>query len=409
MDTKKQRNRREFIGKTTGWGVGLAAAPYFIAPSVFGANDRIVMGIIGPGGRGRGMMKIFLRLGAEFAAVCDAYKPNAERGLDIAGEYAKSYDDYRDLLNRSDIDAVLIATPEHQHGVQLIDAVEAGKDAYCEKPMSNSIEEGVKMIKAVNDTDRVVQIGMQRRSSKTVLKAKQVIGDGMLGTINLVRAQWHWNASRPLNNSPIPGELDWKAFCYPKRTRPFEPKLFRYWRYFWDFSGGNLTDQGTHLMDVVQWFMDRGESKIATRTPKAAECFGDVYKMIGAETPDVFSAVFEYEEYMATWTLTYTNSYQNGWSILFQGDEGTMVLDGNGFKVYEEPWKSDEPPIVDFHGSVPTDPHVQNFLDCVKSRETPNAPVEVGHTAVCGPHLANAAFHKKRRAYLNEDADRVRT
>ncbi|MEW6235271.1 MAG: Gfo/Idh/MocA family oxidoreductase [Candidatus Omnitrophota bacterium] len=396
-------NRRHFLGKSAGIGAGVFAAPQIFSPKVLGANDKILMGIIGAGGRGRGVMRSLMGQGAEFIAVNDVFKPNLERGLEAAGAQAKPYDNYRMLLENKDIDAVLIGSPEHQHGVQLIDSVQAGKDAYCEKPMSNSIEEGNKMVKAVRAAKQIVQIGMQRRSSPAVHEAKKIIDDGKLGKIHLARAQWYWqHDNKPLNNSPLDGELDWKQFCYPKKEVKFEPMKYRYWRYFWVFSGGNVTDQGTHLMDVIQWFTNSG-------TPKEAECFGKVYETIGSETPDVFSAVYDYGDLIATWTLDYANRYQNGWTIFFQGDKGTMILDEDGYRYFEEPWEPGKAPALEYKGGIPTEPHTQNFLDCVKSRQEPNAPVEVGHKAVCGPHLSNVAWHKKRRAYLSEDATKVWT
>ncbi len=402
MSHKAEVNRRSFLSRSAGLGAGLAAAPHFVSQRVFGANERLIMGVIGPGGRGRGLMKTFMNQGAEFAAVCDAFEANEIEALKIAGENAKAYLDYRQLLEHRGIDAVLIATPEHSHGVNLIDSVNAGKDAYCEKPMSHSIAEGVKMIKAVRAADRIVQIGMQRRSTESVHKAKQIIDDGILGNIGIVRAQWHWNIASPLNNDPLSHKLDWERFCHPARVSEFEPMKYRYWRYFWDFSGGNLTDQGTHLMDVIQWFMNAG-------TPREAECFGGVYEMHGAETPDVFSAIFDYGAFMATWTLVYTNRYQNGWTITFQGKNGTLILDDSGYQVFEEPWQPDSKPAIAFKGGLSSEDHIANFIDCVKTRKEPNAPVEIGHTAVCGPHLANVAYHKKRRAYLSKDATRVWT
>lgn len=398
MQTKSDLNRRSFLGGTASLGAGLLAAQNILPRSVSGANEKILMGIIGAGGRGQGVMATLMRQGAPFIAVCDPYRPNEQSALERAGEKAKAYSDYRSLLENKDIDAVLIGTPEHQHGVQLIDAVQAGKDAYCEKPMSHSIEEGVKMVKAVRETDRIVQIGMQRRSSEAVHAAKKIVDEGQLGKVHLVRAQWFWqHHNQPLDNSPLAGELNWKQFCYPMEEIPFEPMKYRYWRYFWIFSGGNVTDQGTHLMDVIQWFMNSG-------TPKEAECFGKVFETIGSETPDVFSAVYDYGDFIATWTLAYTNRYQNGWTIFFQGDKGTLILDEAGYRLFKEPWEPDSKPALEFQGGIPTEPHTQNFLDCVKSRKQPNAPVEVGHTAVCGPHLSNAAWHKQRRAKLNKEA-----
>src|SRR5450755_4383507 len=203
---------------------------------------------------------------------------------------------------------------------------------------------------------------------------------------------WNWNVSQPLNNSPLPGKLDWKRFLGKAKDRDLEPMRFRSWRYFWDYSGGNMTDQGTHLMDVVQWFTGAGLAS-------SAVCQGQVAKMIGSETPDVFCASFEYPKLMATWTLNYCNSYENGWSIEFQGDKGTMIVDQEGVRVWTEPWKHQEPSHK-MEALLPVEPHIQNFLDCVRSRQEPNAPVEVGASAVSAPHLANLAFHQKRQVKM---------
>lgn len=394
-------NRRSFIERSTKT-LSIAAVPYITTRNVIGANEKIVMGIIGAGGRGRGVMNDLRRQDAEFNAVCEVYPPKRQQTLDQLGNDAKPYDDYRELLEQKDIDAVLIATPEHQHCVQLIHAVQAGKDAYCEKPMSNSIEEGFKTVQAVRETKQVVQIGMQRRSSEAVRNAKQVIDDGKIGKVYMVKAWWNWTAAHRLNNSPLDAELDWQKFCYPKTNVKFEPMKYRYWRYFWPFSGGNCTDQGTHLMDVVQWFMNSGP-------PKSADCHGGVYEMFGSETPDVFTSIYDYGDFLASWTLNYNNKYQNGWSIQFQGTTGTMMVDGHGARVYGNEWRPDVEPDMTIGGGIPTSPHTQNFLDCVRSREEPNAPVEVGHSAVCGPHLANVAWHNKNRAFLNSDASRATT
>jgi predicted dehydrogenase len=216
----------------------------------------------------------------------------------------------------------------------------------------------------------------------------------------MVKPMWNWNIARELNNTPLPGKLDWKRFLGPARDRELQPMRFRSWRLFWDYSGGNMTDQGTHLMDVVQWFTNSG-------TPRSAICYGQVAKMIGSEAPDVFCAVFEYSNFMATWTLNYANAYENGWSIQFQGDEGTMIINDAGFRVWKEPWPKNQEPVHTLDAPVPIESHVQNFLDSVKSRQEPNAPVEVGASAVAAPHLANVAFHKNRRVHLSPDGATV--
>jgi predicted dehydrogenase len=269
---------------------------------------------------------------------------------------------------------------------------------YLEKPMSHSLEESKKMVDAVRKAKQIVQIGMQRRSAPMVRKAKEMVDSGILGKIAMVKPLWNWNVARPLNDTPLPGKLDWDRFLGPAKKRELQPMRFRSWRLFWDYSGGNMTDQGTHLMDVVQWFTNSG-------APRSAISYGQIAKSEGSEVPDVFCAVFEYPKMMATWTLNYTNSYDNGWSIQFQGDEGTMIIDEAGVRVWKEPWRdvANREPVHKVEAPVPVEAHIQNFLDCVKSRQQPNAPVEVGASAVAAPHLANLAFHKNRRVHLKED------
>jgi predicted dehydrogenase len=374
-----------------------AAAPLFVPRSAWGANGRLAYGLIGAGGRGRYLSDTFQKLGAECVAIAEVYEPNLKTASEKAPN-AKTYIDYNELLAQQGVDAVVIATPDHQHAPNLLAALAAKKDVYLEKPMSHSLEESRKMIDAVRKTKQIVQIGMQRRSAPMVRKAKEMIDSGILGRIALVKPMWNWNVARPLNDTPLPGKLDWNRFLGGAKKRELQPMRFRSWRYFWDYSGGNMTDQGTHLMDVVQWFTNSG-------TPKSAVCYGQNAKTEGSEVPDVFCAVFEYPKFMATWTLNYTNSFDNGWSIQFQGDAGTMILDEAGVRVWKEPWRetANRTPVQQIEAPVPVEAHIQNFLDCVKSRQQPNAPVEVGASAVAAPHLANLAFHKNRRVYLKDD------
>jgi predicted dehydrogenase len=309
---------------------------------------------------------------------------------------AKTYVDYLDLLAQPGVDAVVVASPDHQHAPMLFAALDAKKDVYLEKPMSHSLEESRRMIEAVRKSSQIVQVGMQRRSAPSVIKAKEILDSGILGKITLVKPMWNWNISKALDNTPLPGKLDWKRFLGPAKERDLEPMRFRSWRYFWDYSGGNMTDQGTHLMDVVQWFTNAGLAK-------SAVSFGQRAKNTGSEVPDVFCAVFEYQNLMATWTLNYCNSYENDWSIQFQGDAGTMIINNAGFRIWKEPVPRYPEPIQTMAAPIPIETHIQNFLDCVKSRQQPNATVEVGASAVSAPHLANVAFHQGRQAHLAAD------
>ena len=382
-----QPDRRSFLASA------LSAAPLFVPRSVWGANDRVSYGLIGAGGRGRYLNQYFQKLGAECAAIADVYQPNLETALKTAPD-AKRYVDYHDLLAQPGLDAVVIATPDHHHCPMLLAALDAKKDVYLEKPMSHSLEESRRMIQAVRKSTQIVQVGMQRRSAPSVIQAKAIVDSGILGKITLVKPMWNWNVSKPLDNTPLPGKLDWKRFLGAAPDHDLEPMRFRSWRYFWEYSGGNMTDQGTHLMDVVQWFTNSGPVR-------SALCYGQRAKNTGSEVPDVFCAVFEYPALMATWTLNYCNSYENDWSIQFQGDQGTMILNNAGFRIWKEPVPQNPAPVQEMAAPIPIEPHIQNFLDCVRSRKEPNAPVEVGASAVSAPHLANVAFHQARQVELS--------
>jgi predicted dehydrogenase len=378
--------RREFLA-------GAALAPLFVPSSAFGANDRITYGLIATGGRGRYLNERFQALGSQCVALCDVYEPNLEAARKQSPD-AKTFVDYKDLLAEK-MDAVVIASPDHHHAPMLFAALAAGKDVYLEKPLSKSLEESVKIVDTVKKSKQIVQVGMQRRSAESIIKAKKLVDDGVLGQITLVKPQWHWNISKELDNSPLPGKLDWDRFVGSAKKRPLEPMRFRRWRYFLDYAGGNMTDQGTHLMDVVQWFTNE-------TAPRTAVAHGYVAKMKGAEHPDVFSAVFEYPNFMATWTLDYANSFQNGWSITFMGDKATMILDEYGYKVYAEPWKVDAPAIYQEKAPVPIESHIANFVDCVRSRQQPNCTVDIAANAVAGPHLGNLAMFGHKQARLPE-------
>lgn len=396
-------NRRRFIteaGATVAGASVLTAASY---SRVLGANDRIQMGIIGSGGRGRSVMNSFNKFAdqVEFIHVCDVYEPNINAALKLSRSGAKTTMDYRQLLEDKNVVAILNATPDHWHHNVLIDAVAAGKDAYTEKPFAYSIEQGAKMVKAVRATKQIVQVGMQRRSSEAVRGAKQIVDDGVLGEVVMARAQWFWNRKPMPKKLELEGKLDWERFQGPAKKRyALDERRFFHWRNFSDYNGGHLTDQGTHLMDVIQWFCNGG------KPPVSAVCQGAIYVHKGADVPDTFSAVYEYPSFLATWTLCYGNSYEDAWKIHLQGKKATMVIDDDGYRVFPEPWnRPNIPPkaIHEYKGGIPTEPHVKNFLDCVKSRQEPNAPVEVGHNAVTGPHLANLAMRAQKRIVLGAD------
>ena len=388
-------NRRDFLKGVAVPAATLAVAPLFVPRSAFGANDRPAYGVIATGGRGRYLNKKFMKTGCQPVAMCDVYEPNLQAALsDSPG--AKGYVDYHELLAQPGVDFVVLAGPDHHHMPMLFASLDAKKDVYAEKPLSRTLEEAGQMRKRVAGIKQIVQVGHQRRSSLMIHKAEEAIDEGMLGRVALVKAQWNWNIARELDNSALPGKIDWDRFLGTAPKRPVEPRRYRNWRHFWDYAGGNMTDQGAHLMDTVLRLMK-------SPPPTAAVCQGYIAKSIGQEGPDVFMASFEFEKFLATWSLDYCSSYENGWSITFLGDAGTMIINEEGFEVFGEPANEKKEPVMTYKGGIPVESHIDNFLACVKTRNQPNCTVEVAQRAVAGPHLANIAYREGRKAHLAAD------
>lgn len=394
-----ESNRRGFLKATA-----IASAPLFVPRQAFGANDRITYGVIATGGRGRYLNRHFQAVGAQCVALCDVYDHNLELAVKESPEGVKTFVDYHDLLAQPGVDAVVLAGPDHHHCPMLLAALKAKKDVYSEKPLSYSFEDSKRMIDGVKSSDRIVQVGMQRRSSAPVMRAKRLLEDGAIGKVYQVRPQWDWNVAKPLDNSALAGKLDWDRFLGAAPKRELEPMRFRAWRQFYDYAGGNMTDQGTHLMDVAQWFLGSGP-------PKSAIMNGIIAKTVGAEQTDVFTAVFEYPQHLITWQLNYTNAFENGWRITFLGDQGTMILEESGWHVYSEPWKPDAPAVMQelsiekdggLTGTNAVRAHIRNLMECMRSRSQPHCTVETAAQAVAGPHLANLAFRQGRKVTYDE-------
>ena len=391
----RETNRREFFQGVATKAAAVAAAPLFVPRAAFGANDRAAYGVIATGGRGQYLNKKFQKAGCQAVAMCDVYEPNLQAALKDSPD-AKGYVDYHELLAQPGIDFVVLAGPDHHHMPMLFASVDAKKDVYAEKPFSVSLAQSEQMKQYVTGKPQVVQIGHQRRSSPMVHKAEEAIEDGMLGQVYKVKAEWNWNIAGPLDNSPLAGKLDWDRFLGTAPKRPLEPMRFRAWRHFWDYAGGNMTDQGAHLMDTVLRLMK-------SPPPKSAVCQGFIAKTTGSEDADVFSAAFDFDKFIATWSLNYCSSYNNDWSIAFYGDAGTLIMKDDGFSVYGEPYNEKKEPLMTYKGGIPVEAHIANFLDCLKSRKQPNCTAAVAQRAIAGPHLANIAFRQGRKAYLGTD------
>jgi predicted dehydrogenase len=339
--------------------------------------------------------------------LCDVYEPNLDLARKDSPAGVRTYVDYREMLAQPGLDLVVIATPDHQHMPNLLASLAAGKDVYLEKPFSHTLDQNRTMIDAARKSGRIVQVGMQRRSMEYILRARRIVEQGTIGPISHIQASWNMVFNAPLRNDPLEGKLDWERFLGPAPKRPLDPKRFRWWRAFWDYSGGNLTDQGAHLMDVVQWVG-------GLERPVSAVCHGIVKNATAGEVPDVFNAAIEYPGVLVSYSLNYCTNFDFDWRVRFLSAEGGMVMDRSGVKVYRGAdmrkavaQGTEAGPVLHEKGSFETAPHIQNFLECVRTRQRPNCPPEIAAAAIAGPHLANAALRRGTRARLDPVRDIV--
>ena len=373
---------------------GLGAAGALSYSRVTGANSRVQLGVIGCGDRGRSDMGKFQKTGrVDVTAVCDIYGEQIDRARQAAPQ-AKNFTDHRKLLESKEVDAVLIATPDHWHTVTAIDALNAGKDVYVEKPLTRTIEEGPAIVKAARINGRVCQVGMQQRSGKHYIEAKQrYLDTGSLGKITLARTWWHGN-SYHLRRAPAalqqqPSNLDWAHFLGPLKWRDYDPQQYFNWRAYLDFGGGQVTDLFTHWIDVVHMFMGKD-------TPTSAVAAGGVYHYKDGRTaPDTINVLLEYPgEFTATFEATLVPGI-TGAAIEFCGTEGRLWIDRSRYE-FHPVGRNAQPTIVKATSDLDLD-HVTNFLECVQSRKLPNGDVLVGHRSAQASHLGNIAYMQKRR------------
>ena len=396
-------NRRTFFAAASGLALGTRMA----AAKAQGANNRIRIGVIGTGGRARGLMNQLKRLpGNEMVAICDVYEPRMLQAAEIAGATATKVADYRRILDDREIDAVVIGTPDHWHKTITLDAVAAGKDVYVEKPVSHTIAEGAEMVKAIEASKQIVQTGTQQRSWEHWVLGKQIIDSGRLGQITFVQTYWYQHA-RAGNYAPVAmDKLDWKRWLGPAADQPFRPERFYQWRHFWDFGGGCLTDLMTHWIDVVHWYMD-------VDAPLSAAATGRNYNIKLWEAPDTVTATLEFpKNFMASYVGTYVSKVDDG-GLEFRGDRGTLKIDRTRLAFYRDDAAyvpgtlAPEPEIFVRSSGDGTLTHMQNWLDCIRSRKTPNAHIRVAHQAARTSHLANAALRAGHLVKWNNAAEKI--
>jgi predicted dehydrogenase len=374
---------------------------------IMGANERIRGAIIGSGGRGRYLIGQFKELGVEVAGVCDVYEGNLQAGLKEASTGAKSYHDYRKMLEDKSFDAVIVATPDHWHARMIIDAVNAGKDVYVEKPMAHKIDEGFDVIEAVRRTKRVVQVGTQRRSAELFLEAKQIMDSGQLGDIRLVTSQW-FNNQQSLSRREPQGKIDWKAWLGSAPQRDYDPMRQFNWYYYWDYSGGLLVGQAAHILDCIQWFMNAKE-------PLAVTCSGGKVNLPGAEVPETASVIIEYpDNYIVTFTIGYKAMRYNQFNDQlkqFHGNKARFDVGREWYSLYPESSAIEMKPSTDRRkpGSfnMATLSHVRNFMEAIRSRKDPSAPVEAGQATNIVLCMAMDSLRQGRRLKWNGQSRRV--
>ena len=335
-------------------------------------------------------------------AVCDVYEPNLEQGLSAAGPGTKAYRDYRRVLDDPEVDAVLIATPEHWHHRMTLDAMAAGKDVYVEKPLCHSPEEGRELVTAQRDSDRVVQVGMQRRSYNLYLEARDMRRDGKLGTVRMVRTYWLNSRTQPRRDE-FRGPIDWQGWLGPAPAVPKDPLTFFNWRSLSAYSGGIAQDQGCHIFDSIHLIMDAGYPVSVNATALSPH-------VEGMDTPESVVVAAEYpNDFLAVFTINY-NAMRYAMRAdqlnCYDGDLARLDIGREFLRVF--PWDAPETPQLAKEQpggfAQATIDHVMNFLHCVRTRDTPRGTIEKGFQAALIVQLANISLAEGRKVRWDAEA-----
>jgi predicted dehydrogenase len=399
-----RKTRRTFLKQAA---IGTAAALAYPSARILGANDRIRVGMIGVGGRGTELLKQVLELhDAQLVAMADIYSRRRDEAKQNAPGI-ETLDHYQRLLDRKDIDGIIVASPLHIHKLHFIDALAAGKDLYSEKTMTWSIAEADQCLAAAKKSDRVVQIGLQHESSGQLADARKWLQDGFVGKVTEVEAWMSRNTPhgkaqwvRDVPADCTAQNVDWSAFLNGRHDRPFDGYKFINWRLYWEFSGGNVTENMVHQ---IAWIMTALELPI----PSAATMSGGVFsEKDGREVPDTIIATLEYPgDVVVTWQSTFNNSHY-GLGERLLGSDGTiehiagatdMVSGKSNEVVRYYPEKTNRPQGATLTGDTPDQNHMQNWLDCMRSRKTPNASVDIGYRSAIAAHMVNIAYREKQR------------
>ena len=401
---------------------------------ILGANDRVRVGFIGVGNRGDQVLDAFLaHQDAQIVAISDIYEPYVDFAASKAGGQPARAKDYRRLLEMKDVDAVAICTPDHWHALQMIEACEAGKDVYVEKPLSLVVSEGRAMVAAARRHQRVVQVGIHRRSAAFVEEAADLVRSGALGPITVARSfhvqnEWPKGIGAPPDGPP-PAGVDWEAWLGPAPMRAYNKnRTFYRFRWFYDYSGGQVTNFGVHYMDAIHWALGQ-DAPLAVTAMGGKVAIAD-----NREIPDTLEVLWTYpggtlvtfSQYNATAAPA---ARDRRVEIEFRGTKGTLYLYGDGYEVvpdeispqefpartpldraYERGYRTGATPLIEASkrsgGKADTALHARNFLDCVKSRAACNCDIETGHRSTSATLIAKVAYKTKRYLEWDRTAER---
>ena len=437
-------NRRDFMRRSSAGAAGTLALrsggnvlwASDSGPATVPPSDRVRVGVIGIGARAQQDAYSFSVVpGVKLVAAADVYSSRLTRAKELFGEKLDTVKDYRGVLDRKDIDAVLIGTPDHWHKRMIVEALDSGKDVYCEKPMTFTIDEGFAIMQAENRTGKIVQIGSQWPSSPLTLMAKKWIDEGRLGEITLVKSWENRNTPAGAWFYPIAPDgnettIDWKAWLGSAPNRPFDARRYFRWRCYWDYSGGLQTDLVVHHLNTLHFLM--GET-----APRSAITYGGSYRWKTiypeAEVPDVVNTLFEYPNFSYNVSLT-LNSSVEGFGTYIMGTKGTIQIDEVKMTFYadhalddygwvvaawpealqkefvkkesivgiNQPWAPGTctgPEAYEHYDIIgdPTDLHVKNFVECVRTRKRSVESSVEGHNAALGAHIANLSYRNGSR------------
>ena len=428
----KKLQRRDFMKTSLAAAGGVATVARGNTPltaqsanQVAGANAQIRLGVIGCGGQGNSDANQFSRVpNVRIVALADPFEGSINDtlknpNLKLEANKVGVHKDFRYILDDKNIDAVLIATPDHWHALTMVMACQAGKDVYVEKPLSLTIAEGRRMVAAARRYNRIVQVGTQQRSAKHFQIAAQMVREGKIGKVPRVHT-WNYEQhfpggiGNPADKAP-PAGLDWDFYLGPAPQVPFNENRFLWnFRWFWDYSGGMMTDWGVHLIDIVHWGMN-------VNAPLSVAAAGGKFVLQdNRETPDTLVATFQYPGFVVTYeNRTFTGrTYENrGYGIAFHGTDATLVVDRSGFEILPEftgkrrddlfsprvpPGRMGLPRVDTSH----TD-HIRNFVDCMLTRKLPTSDVEIAHRSTSTPLLGNIAFHTGRTIKWDGEKEQI--